>query len=149
MLFRSLRLVARHAAGWNVVWKATPEWHAERAAALRQAAEEVGRDPSTVRLSVGLYTLVGEDEADVERRYRALQAWTPGGALDGTSLEEFARDTLTGTVEHCVERLRAFAEGGVEEFVACAGPVPFSVYDWEAVDLIGERLLPEAHALAA
>ena len=146
---RLLRLVARHAAGWNVVWKATPAWHAERVAALRRACEDAGRDPATVRLSVGLYTLVGEHESDVERRYRALQAWAPGGALDGTTLEEFSRDTLTGTVEQCLDRLRAFAETGVEEFVACVAPVPFAVYDWEGVDLVAERLLPEAHALAA
>ena len=146
---RLLRLIARHAAGWNVVWKATPEWHAERATALRDACEREGRDPSTVRLSVGLYTLVGEDEADVARRYRALQAWAPGGALDETPLEEFARDTLTGTVQECVRRLSAFAESGVEEFIACAAPIPFAVHDWKSVDLIAERLIPEAHALAA
>src|SRR5439155_7582890 len=51
---RLLRLIARHASGWNVVWKATPESHAERAAVLRAAAEREGRDPGTVRLSVGL-----------------------------------------------------------------------------------------------
>ena len=144
-----LRMVARHAAGWNVVWKATPDAHAERAAALRRTCEAEGRDPSTVRLSVGLYTLVGEDDADLARRYRALQAWAPGGALDDTPIAEFARDTLTGTVDACVGRLRAFADTGVEEFIACVGPVPFSVYDWDAVDAIAERLIPEAHALAA
>jgi len=146
---RLLQLAARHAAGWNVVWKATPEWHAERAAALRRACEGEGRDPSTIRLSVGLYTLVGEDEADVARRYRGLQEWAPGGALDDTPLEEFARDTLTGTVEECVDRLRAFADAGVEEFIACAAPVPFAVHDWGAVDLIAEGLIPEAHRIGA
>jgi probable F420-dependent oxidoreductase len=146
---RLLRLVARHAAGWNVVWKVTPEWHAERAGALRRACEDEGRDPATVRMSIGLYTLVGEDDADVARRYRAMQSWAPGGALDATPLEEFARDTLTGTVDECVGRLRAFADAGVEEVVVCAAPVPFAVHDWEAVDLVGERLIPEAHRLGA
>jgi alkanesulfonate monooxygenase SsuD/methylene tetrahydromethanopterin reductase-like flavin-dependent oxidoreductase (luciferase family) len=142
-------LVARHAGGWNVVWKATPEWHAERAAALRRAAERGGRDPATVRLSVGLYALVGEDEKDLADRYERLRAWAPGGALDGVPLEEFARDTLTGTVEQCLERIHAFARNGVEEIVVGAACVPFAVHDWSTVDLMGERLIPEAHRVEA
>jgi probable F420-dependent oxidoreductase len=146
---RLLRLVARHASGWNVVWKATPEWHAERAAALRRTAEQEGRDPSTVRLSVGLYTLVGDDEKDLAERYERLRAWTPGGALDGVPLDEFARDTLVGTVEQCLERIRAFARNGVEEIVVCPASLPFAVHDWSTVDLIGEKLIPEAHRVEA
>jgi len=146
---RLLRLVARHASGWNVVWKATPEWHAERAAALRLAAEEAGRDPAAVRLSVGLYTLVGEDEKDLAERYERLRAWAPGGALDGVPLEEFARDTLVGTVEQCLERIRAFARHGVEEIIVCPACVPFAIHDWSSLDLIGERLIPEAHRVEA
>jgi len=146
---RLLRLVARHASGWNVVWKATPEWHAGRAEALRNTCGGEGRDPASVRLSVGLYTLVGEDDADVARRYRRLQAWAPGGALETTTLEAFAADTLTGTVEHCLGRLRAFAANGVDEVIVCAASIPFAVHDWESVDVIAERLLPEAHALGA
>jgi probable F420-dependent oxidoreductase len=146
---RLLRLIARHASGWNVVWKATPEWHAERAAALRRTAEEEGRDPATVRLSVGLYTLVGDDEKDLAERYERLRAWAPGGALDGVPLEEFARDTLVGTVEQCLERIQAFARHGVEEIVVCPASLPFAVHDWSSVDLIGEKLIPEAHRVEA
>src|SRR5206468_5597965 len=92
---RLLRLAVRHAAGWNTVWKWTPEDHAERVDALHRICEEEGRDPATLRLSVGLYTLVGRDGRDLQARYQALQEWTPGGALAGTSLEDSAEDTLT------------------------------------------------------
>jgi probable F420-dependent oxidoreductase len=146
---RLLRLIARHASGWNVVWKATPQWHAERVDALRRTAEQVGRDPATVRLSVGLYTLVGDDEKDVSERYERLRAWTPGGALDEVPLEEFAQDRLVGTVEQCLERLSAFAASGVEEVIVCPASLPFAVHDWSALDLIGERLVPAVHAIEA
>jgi probable F420-dependent oxidoreductase len=146
---RLLRLIARHASGWNVVWKVTPEWHAERAAALRAAAEREGRDPATVRLSVGLYALVGDDEKDVAERYERLRAWAPGGSLDAVALDEFARDTLVGTVEQCLERIAAFAAHGVEEIIVSPSCLPFAVHDWSSVDLIGERLLPEAQRIGA
>jgi probable F420-dependent oxidoreductase len=144
---RLLRLVARHASGWNTVWKRTPDSFAERAGKLRLIAEAEGRDPGSVRLSIGLYTLVGEDERDLARRFEALQRWTPGGALDGERLEVYARETLTGTPQACVEKLAAFAEAGAEEFIVGAGSVPFSVADWSMVELAAGTLIPEAHRL--
>ena len=81
-------------------------------------------------------------------RYRALQAWAPGGALDSVALDEYARDTLTGTPEDCLKRLARFAELGVEEVIVAAASLPFAVFEWTMVDLIGEALIPEAHKLS-
>src|SRR2546430_7521667 len=36
-------------------------------------------------------------------RYRALQRWTPGGAIDGEPLEDFARGGLVGTPDRLRE----------------------------------------------
>jgi probable F420-dependent oxidoreductase len=144
---RLLRLVARHADGWNVVWRITPDAYAERIEALEAICDQEGREPSTVRRSVGLYTLLGEDEGDLAARFEALKGWTPGGALDGVSLEDFAQDTLSGTPGDCVKRLESFAELGVEEVIVSAASLPFAVYDWSMLDLIAEALIPEAHRL--
>lgn len=144
---RLLRLVARHASGWNTAWKRTPESFAERAGELRRAAEREQRDPTSVRLSLGLYTLVGEDERDLASRFEALQRWTPGRALDGVRLEDFAQDTLTGTPDECMEKLAAVAGAGAEEFIVGAGSVPFAVAEWSLVELIAEAIIPEAHRL--
>jgi alkanesulfonate monooxygenase SsuD/methylene tetrahydromethanopterin reductase-like flavin-dependent oxidoreductase (luciferase family) len=141
-----LRLVARYGSGWNLVWRATPESHRERVQALRRLAERQGRDPDTVRLSVGLYTLVGENERDVAERFHALQQWT-GGALDGQRWEDYAQDSLTGTPEQCLARLGRFAEHGVEEVIVAAASRPFAVYDWSMVELIAETVAPEARRL--
>jgi probable F420-dependent oxidoreductase len=144
---RGLRLVARSAAGWNTVWRWTLEDYSARVRRLREIAEAEDRDPESVRLSLGLYTLVGEDERDLVARYRALQRWTPGGALDGELLDDYARNSLTGTVDACLDRLARFAAVGVEECIVGAGPVPFTVYDWSMVDLVAEGLIPGAHQL--
>jgi probable F420-dependent oxidoreductase len=144
---RLLRLIARHASGWNTVWRHTPDSFAERAARLRQVAEAEGRDPGSIRLSVGLYTLVGEDARDLSRRFEVFRRWAPGGALDRERLDDFARETLTGTPQRCLETLAAFASTGAEEFIVGAGPVPFSIADWSMVELIATALIPEAHGL--
>ncbi len=144
---RLLRLVARHASGWNTVWKRAVDSFVERAGTLRQLAEAGGRDPGSIRLSIGLYTLVGEDEKDLARRFRTLQRRAPGGALDEESLDDYTRETLTGTPRACLEKLASLASAGAEEFIVGAGCVPFSVADWSMVELVAEALIPEAHRL--
>jgi alkanesulfonate monooxygenase SsuD/methylene tetrahydromethanopterin reductase-like flavin-dependent oxidoreductase (luciferase family) len=144
---RLLRLVARRADGWNTVWAWTPEDYAARARALDEACEREGREPATVRRSVGLYALVGEDQGDLEARFRALQRWTPGNALDGADLNEWARDKLVGTVEQVVERLGRFAQLGVEEMIVSAASLPFAVYEESMLDLLSDAVLPAARDL--
>jgi probable F420-dependent oxidoreductase len=144
---RALRLAARHADGWNTVWRWTPEDYATRVHRARQICEQEGRDPATLRLSMGLYTLVGENPDDLVARFRAMQRWMPGGGLDGELLDAFMLDTLTGTPEQVLERLAAFAELGVEEVVVSAAPVPFAVPDPTILELFAETVIPKAREL--
>ena len=142
---RLRRMMARLADGWNTVWAWTPEDYGQRARALRRACEEAGRD--MIRQSLGLYALVGEDQADLAARWKAAQAWAPGGAMDGVSLEEWGRDKLAGTPEQVVERMAAFAAHGVEETIIGAAPLPFAVADEQMLDLVAEAVIPAARDL--
>ena len=144
---RSLRLAARHADGWNTVWRWTPDAYAARVRRAREICEEEGRDPSTLRLSVGLYSIVGEDPDDLAARFRAMQRWMPGGALGGELLDAYATDTLTGTPEQVLERLAAFAVLGVEEMIVSPAPLPFSVPDPSMLEVYSEEIIPRARAL--
>jgi probable F420-dependent oxidoreductase len=144
---RLLRLVARRSAGWNTVWTWTPDSYGEKARALDEACEREGRDPSSVRRSVGLYALVGEDRDDVGRRWDRFRRWAPGGAFDGVALEDWSVDTLAGTVDQVVERLGVFARLKVEELIVNPAPLPFAVADPEMVDLIAERVIPAVRDL--
>ncbi|MFA5890449.1 MAG: LLM class flavin-dependent oxidoreductase [Actinomycetota bacterium] len=137
-----MRMVARAADGWNVVWRITPEQYAQRLEVLRAACAAEDRDSRTVDLSVGLYTLVGTDAADLKRRYEALQAWMPGRALDATSLEEFAAGGLVGTPRECAQRIEEFRALGVGRVVLGLAGLPFSVYDDEQMDLVASELIP-------
>jgi probable F420-dependent oxidoreductase len=144
---RLLRLVARRADGWNTVWAWTPEDYAERAEALDRLCEREGRDPGTVKRSVGLYTVVGDSQPDLEARWRRIQGWVPGGAFEASDLDEWGTDKLVGTPERALERLAAFASHGVEEMILSIGPLPFAIADEEMVDLIAEQVIPAARAL--
>lgn len=138
---RSLRLAATYADGWNAAWRWTPETYGDRSRSADEACERAGRDPVTLRRVVGLFALPGEDDKDLVARYHALQEWAPGGALDGELLEDYTRDTLTGTPERLREQVEAYAALGVEEIVINAGSVPFSLADDGMLDAIAEILI--------
>jgi probable F420-dependent oxidoreductase len=139
---RMLRLAVRLADGWNTVWRWTPEAYADRAAAARRACESADRDPATFRLSLGLFAVVGEDEADVGRRFEVMGERLPAGTGGGIGLETLRRECLVGTPEQVVERASAFAELGVSELILGPAPVWFALPDPSALDLLAEAVLP-------
>ena len=144
---RLLRLVARRADGWNTVWAWTPEDYGDRSRALDRWCEREGRDPRSVRRSLGLYTVVGESQPDVEARWNRIQAWVPGGAFEGSSLEAWGGDKLVGTPQQVLDRLAEFAARGVEETILSMGPLPFAIADEDMVELVAEQVIPAARSI--
>jgi probable F420-dependent oxidoreductase len=140
---RLLRIAARLADGWNAAWRWTPQDYAPLARAAREACEAAGRDPSTFRLSLGLFTVVGEDEADLGRRFALMRSRLPAGVGEAVS----PADCLTGTPEQIVERAAAFAEVGVHELVLSTAPIWFALPDPSMLDLLAEAVLPALRAL--
>jgi alkanesulfonate monooxygenase SsuD/methylene tetrahydromethanopterin reductase-like flavin-dependent oxidoreductase (luciferase family) len=138
---RFLDTVAGHADGWNTVWRWTPEEYAERLSVLERACERRGRDPQEITRSVGLFALVGEDEADLRRRFARLQQRTAPGVLGGTSLEEWRTGRLVGTVEEVRAQVERWSELGVAMLIAGLGALPFSVSDPDDLDLLASALL--------
>ena len=138
---RLLRLIATYADGWNVGWRLDPDTYASRADAARTAFGSAGRDPSTLRLSVGLYTLVGADEDTARAAFERGRARFPGGAMDADTWETWRADTLSGTPDQVIERVRRFEDLGVEELVISPSVLPFAVDDPEMLDLLAERVI--------
>jgi alkanesulfonate monooxygenase SsuD/methylene tetrahydromethanopterin reductase-like flavin-dependent oxidoreductase (luciferase family) len=128
---RAARLAARYADEYNTVM-ASVEQVAERRSAIAAACERAGRDP--IPFSLMTTTLVGRDEAEVQRRAREL------GELQGQEIDlDAVRDAwLVGTVEQIAERLRAYAEAGVERVYL----QHLLFRDLEAVETIGRELVP-------
>lgn len=51
---RMLRLAAKHADGWNAAWFGRPTLFHERHDAMLEACADVGRDPATLEMTVGV-----------------------------------------------------------------------------------------------
>ncbi|HSJ51873.1 MAG TPA: LLM class flavin-dependent oxidoreductase [Actinomycetota bacterium] len=139
---RLLRIAAGLADGWNAAWRWTPEAYAERANAARAACERAGRDPATFRLSLGLFTIVGQDEVDLARRHALMVERLPAGVGDAVPLEVLRREALVGTPDQVAERLMAFAALGVTELVISPAPIWFAMPDPSMLDLVAEAVLP-------
>ncbi|HET7490156.1 MAG TPA: TIGR03619 family F420-dependent LLM class oxidoreductase [Acidimicrobiales bacterium] len=134
---RLLGVVARQADGWNALgWAGTlAEWR-ERSAALDRACEAAGRDPAAVARSVNRLALVGEDEADLRRRFEDMAATAPPGVLAGATLDEFRRGRLVGTVDEVAAGMASWAAEGVGTLIVTLGPLPFSVTRFDALEMV-------------
>jgi probable F420-dependent oxidoreductase len=139
---RLLGVVARAADGWNLCWSVTPGEYQERLEVLAAACRRAGREPADVRRSLGLSTLLGRDADDLVARWRRLQAWTPGGILDGVELRDWAASRLVGTPDEVVAQLRAWQQRGVEQVICSYAGLPFSVFEDEQLQLTAEGVLP-------
>lgn len=141
-----LRTVALVADGWNFSWIGSFETYADRSRAADAACEKKGRDPGSLRRSVGAYVLAGRDDADLKARFERLVARTPEGvfpnAAEGSAVswEQFRRDHVTGTVAEVTDRLGRLSDLGVEEVIVTAGALPFQVADPEDVELLGAEV---------
>lgn len=137
---RLLGLAAEVADGWNTCWVWTPEAYRERLGVLDGACERAGRDPATLWRSVGLYALCGDDETDLERRFRRLQSVTPRGVLDGVSLSEWRQGRLVGTVDQVREQAERWESLGVETLILGVGALPFQVGALDDVEALAAAL---------
>ena len=97
---RMLRLVARHADQWNTAWLGQPEELAARLAPIDEACSAVGRDRSTLKVTVG------------------VQAVFPqlGETFNMTE------NPLTGTAEELAEAFHRYEAAGADHLVIFALP---------------------------
>jgi probable F420-dependent oxidoreductase len=136
---RLLRLAADHADGWNTCWTWTPDAYRERADVLDAACDRIGRDPASVWRSLGLYTLCGENEPDLARRFDRMVAEAPAGVVSG-NLDAFRPGRLVGTVEEVREQAATWEALGVDTLIAGIGAVPFHVTSRDDVAMLGHAL---------
>ena len=138
---RLLRMAARFADGWNTVWRVSPHGYSDKVADVRAACEAVERDPAGFGLSIGLYSLIGEDEEGAEAAFERGRAAAPGNAMAADDYASWRADTLSGTPEQILERVAAFESLGVRELIVSPWVLPFAIHEPHQVELFAERVI--------
>ena len=138
---RLLRLAARLADGWNMAWRVAPEAYVGKVSDVRAACDATGRDPATVGLSVGRYSLIGEDEASARAAFDRGRAAAPGDAMAADDYGSWRADTLSGTPDQILERVDAFEALGVGELIVSPWVLPFAIHEPDQVELFAERVI--------
>jgi alkanesulfonate monooxygenase SsuD/methylene tetrahydromethanopterin reductase-like flavin-dependent oxidoreductase (luciferase family) len=128
---RMLRIVARHADGWNVPFLA-PEVFAARTAVLDQWCERERRDPRAITRTVNVGLAIGRDEPDVRRQEEKLSL------MFGPMTDLVRPGILVGTPAQVVDRIGEYARAGAE-WVILALRAPF---DWDGLELFIQEVMP-------
>jgi probable F420-dependent oxidoreductase len=138
---RLLDLVARLADGWNTCWAWTPDAYGERLRVLDAACERHRRDPATVWRTLGLYTLIGEDERDVARRFARLQEFSPRGIKTLADLDTFRAGRLVGSVDEVRAQVAEWEALGIDTIICGLGAVPFQVGPLDDVEMVASAVV--------
>lgn len=101
---RTPRLAAMFADELNVPF-APPEVAKLQFARVREACEQAGRDPATIRFSAAVTVCCGADEAEVARRAAAI----------GTPVAELRENGLCGTPDEVLERVAQWQDVGADK----------------------------------
>jgi F420-dependent oxidoreductase-like protein len=128
---RLLRLVARHADGWNIPFVAT-DAYAHKNRVLDTWCEREGRDPAAVLRTVNLGIALAETEAGLPRVEEQLRAQF------GKALSFLRPGILVGTPDQVIERIAGYRSAGAE-WVILALRAPF---DLPGLELFTERVMP-------
>jgi F420-dependent oxidoreductase-like protein len=131
-LRKTAALAARFAAEWNAPFQ-TIDGAREIGDARITACEAIGRDPSSLRSSIALATVIGDNDADIERR-RAAASLDP---------ERLTASGLYGTPEQIADRLSEYAAVGVSRVYLQL----LDITDVEQVALVGAELAPLVEGL--
>ena len=97
---RMLRLTARYADQWNTVWLGRAQELAERLPRIEQACAEVGRDPATLAVTVGVqivFPILGETNT-------------------------MARNPLSGSAEELAQAFHEYDQAGAAHLMVYPSP---------------------------
>lgn len=120
-------LAARYASEFNLAFRPLSAFQ-KASANVRATCEAQGRDPATLKHSIGLVACCGSNEAELTRRAAAI----------GRDLGELRENGAAGTPAEVAEKVRGYRDAG-------ASRVYFQILDLADLDhmrLIAEEVVP-------
>lgn len=144
--------ICRHADGWNST-PASPARFADKLAGIHEACRRVGRDPSTLELSLEIQVLVAPSDDEVRSTLLRITDLPPSHrgeprtalveALRASSpprVSELVDDWLVGTPDEVIRRIGVYRDLGVRHFMLWFIDYP----SLSGMRLFAERVLPAA-----
>ena len=128
---KTLRLVARHADGWNTAY-VTTETFARLSGVLDAWCATEGRDPATIRRGVNLsFNLASTAVAAEEQKERLRAQWGPG-------FDRITGGGLLGTPDDAAARVQSYIDAGATDVnVALRAP-----WDADALNAYLTEVIP-------
>lgn len=134
---RVLKRAALSGDGW-LTYFYTAESFAKSWAKIRDFAKEGGKDPDTLLNGSQLPIRIGKSRAAVESE---MMEWL-GKEWDYAAWSESTKDSaVLGTVDECVEQLKAHIAAGVQKLIF----VPYR-YEMEQIEIIAREIIPRLKA---
>lgn len=137
----TLRIAAQYASYTNFAG-GDPEVFRAKSEILRGHTDRIGRDFAEITRSSNFNTVIGETEAEVEERLRAIEARLAphlGDTLERIMGEYRAPGALVGTVEQVTEKLAAIGELGMDYAITY---FPEAAYDTSGLELFEQKVIP-------
>ena len=125
---RTPRLAARFADEYNIPFE-TMEASVAAFGRVREACQEAGRDPGSMRYSAAQTVCCGRDEAELARRAQAI----------GEQVDDLRHGGLAGSPAEIVDKLGRFAEAGA----ARAYLQVLDLHDLDHLELIAAEVMPQ------
>ncbi len=125
---RTPALTARYADEFNIPFNSL-EVTATQFGRVRQACEDIGRDPGELTWSNAKVLCCGATEADVQRRAEAI----------GRSVEDLRENDLAGTPAEVVDRIGQFGELGSQRMYLQT----LDLDDLDHLELVAAEVMPQ------
>ena len=125
---RTPALAARYADEFNLPF-VSQEVTSEQFGRVRQACEDIGRDPDELTYSNALVLCCGATEADVRRRADAI----------GRDVDDLRANGVAGTPAEVVDRIGQYAELGAERIYLQT----LDLDDLDHLELVASEVLPQ------
>jgi len=111
---KTLKVVAKHATEWNCSYVGLDIFR-EKSAELDDNCRQIGRDPATIRRSLMIPFVIGQDDQAIQARIDGQRAMFPN--LPATYDDWRAAGFLGGHPTTMIGQMKAFTEAGIERFM--------------------------------